>query len=62
VLVNFVVDKSGKPQHVHVVRGVGHGLDRKAIEAVSKYRFQPAMEAGKPVEVALNVEVNFQIF
>jgi len=41
---------------------VGHGLDRKAIEAVSKYRFQPAMEAGKPVEVALNIEVNFQIF
>jgi protein TonB len=62
VLVNLVVDANGHPQNVHVLRGVGMGLDEKAVEAVKLYRFKPAMKAGKPVAVELNVEVNFQIF
>jgi TonB family protein len=62
VMVNFVVDKQGLPQNVHVIRGIGHGLDAKATEAVSQYKFRPAMESGKPVPVSLNVEVNFQVF
>jgi protein TonB len=62
VLVNLWVDTNGNPSHVHVIRGVGMGLDEKAIEAVRQYRFKPAMENGKPVLVELNVEVNFQIF
>ena len=62
VLVNLIVDPQGRPQNVHVLRGVGMGLDGKAVEAVKQYRFKPAMEAGKPVPVELNVEVDFQIF
>lgn len=62
VLVNLYVDQNGLPSHVHVIRGVGMGLDEKAVEAVKQYRFKPAMENGKPVLVELNVEVNFQIF
>ena len=62
VLVNLWVDTSGNPSHVRVIRGVGMGLDEKAVEAVRQYRFKPAMENGKPVLVELNVEVNFQIF
>jgi protein TonB len=62
VLVNLIVDANGNPQNVHVLRGVGMGLDEKAVEAVKQYRFKPAREGGKPVAVELNVEVNFQIF
>lgn len=62
VLVNLYVDQNGNPTHVHVIRGVGMGLDEKAVEAVRQYKFKPAMENGKPVLVELNVEVNFQIF
>jgi periplasmic protein TonB len=62
VLVNLIVDQNGHPVNVHVLRGVGMGLDEKAIEAVKQYKFKPAMEGGKPVAVELNVEVNFQIF
>jgi periplasmic protein TonB len=62
VLVNLIVDQQGHPQNVHVLRGVGMGLDEKAVAAVEQYRFKPAMENGKPVPVQLNVEVNFQIF
>jgi protein TonB len=62
VLVNLIVDANGNPQNVHILRGVGMGLDDKAVEAVKQYRFKPAREAGKAVPVELNVEVNFQIF
>ena len=62
VLVNLIVDEKGMPKNVHVLRGVGNGLDEKAVESVKKYRFRPAREGGKPVPVELNVEVNFQIF
>jgi len=62
VTVNLIVDQQGRPQNVHVIRGVGMGLDEKAKEAVMQYKFKPAMEGGKPVAVELNIEVNFQIF
>jgi protein TonB len=62
VTVSTIVDQHGIPQNVHVTKGVGHGLDEKAVEAVKKYRFIPAKENGKPVAVYMNVEVNFKIF
>jgi protein TonB len=62
VLVYLEVNAEGRPQNVRVLRGIGMGLDEKAIEAVKQYRFKPAMENGKPVTVAMHVEVNFQIF
>jgi TonB family protein len=62
VLVNLIVDAKGKPQDVRVLRGVGMGLDEKAVAAVKRYKFKPAMEGGKPVPVGLNVEINFKIF
>lgn len=62
VLVYLQVDPQGRPQHVRVLRGIGMGLDQKAVEAVRNYKFKPAMENGHPVTVEMNVEVNFQIF
>ncbi len=61
VEVYLWVDTDGKPSHIRVVRGVGMGLDEKAVEAVRQYRFKPAMKDGKPVQVDLYVDVNFQI-
>jgi protein TonB len=62
VLVNLIIDPNGRPQNVHVLHGVGMGLDEKAVEAVRQYKFTPAKKNGKPVAVEMNVEVNFQIF
>lgn len=62
VVVSLIVDANGKPRNVHALRGVGMGLDEKAVEAVQQYKFKPALKDGKPVAVYLNVEVNFQIF
>ena len=62
VLIALIVDVKGMPQNVHVVRHLGYGLDEKAVEAVHKYRFKPAMKNGVPVPVMLAVEINFQLF
>jgi TonB family protein len=61
-LVTLVVDANGNPQNPHVIRALGMGLDEKAVEAVRKYKFKPAMVDGKtPVSVRITVEVNFRL-
>jgi protein TonB len=46
-----------------VIRTLGMGLDEKALEAVRKYKFKPAMKDGKtPVPVMITVEVNFRLY
>ena len=62
VYVSVIVDEQGRPTHVHVSRGVGMGLDEKAVEAVRQYKFKPAMLKGKPVKVAVDVNVVFNIY
>jgi TonB family protein len=47
---------------MRIVRSLGYGLNEKAIEAVSKYRFKPAMKDGQPVPVEVNIEVNFHLY
>jgi TonB family protein len=61
-MLALIVDTNGIPQNVHVVQSLGMGMDEKAIEAVSRYRFKPAMKDGKPVPVMVNIEVNFRLY
>jgi TonB family protein len=58
----LIVDDTGHPRNIRVVRGLGYGLDAKAVEAVQQWRFQPAMKDGKPVNVQISVEVGFHLF
>ncbi len=62
VLVYLQVDEQGRPTHLRVLRGLGMGLDEKAIDAVRQYRFKPAMQNGRPVAVEMNVDVTFHIY
>jgi len=61
VVLMIIVDEKGMPQNIRVVRPLGLGLDEKAIEAVQKWRFRPAMKDGHPVKVEATVEVNFRL-
>jgi periplasmic protein TonB len=61
-VIALIVDAQGYPRNPRVVQRLGMGLDEKALEAVLKYRFKPAMRAGRPVPVAINVEVNFRLY
>jgi len=62
VLLLIVVGKDGKPSDIHVRQSLGMGLDEKAIEAVSRWRFRPAMLNGQPVATQIAVEVNFRLY
>ncbi|PYS04280.1 MAG: energy transducer TonB [Acidobacteria bacterium] len=61
VVLDTIVLEDGTVKVVRVARGVGFGLDEKAIAAVVQWRFRPARMNGKPVPVALNVEINFNL-
>ena len=62
-LISLIVDAQGNPQNPRVIRTLGMGLDEKALEAVRKYKFKPAMKDGKtPVPVMITVEVNFRLY
>lgn len=61
VLLGIVITSDGLPTKIHVVKSLDPGLDEKAIEAVSAWRFKPAEKAGKPVPVSANIEVNFRL-
>ncbi len=70
--LSLVVDAEGNPQEVKVSRSLStmvdpnyraaaRNLDDKAVEAVKQYRFRPGMLKGKPVAVAIHLDVNFQL-
>jgi protein TonB len=60
-LLSIEVGADGLVRDIKVVRGLGFGLDLKAVEAVSKWRFKPATENGQAVTVSAQVEVRFRL-
>jgi TonB family protein len=61
VLLSAIVYKDGRIQIVKILRGLGLGLDENAISALQQWKFRPGTVAGEPVDVALNIEINFSL-
>jgi len=61
VLLRVAIDKSGRIEDVRVDRGIGLGLDEKAVEAVRRWKFLPGMRNGKAVATTAVVEVHFRL-
>ena len=61
-ILGLIVDADGHPRDIRITRGVGLGLDEKAIAAVKQWQFQPAMKDGHPVAVLISVEVSFKLY
>ena len=62
VVLLVVVGKDGRTYNIHVGQSLGMGLDEKAIEAVSRWRFKPATLNGQPVATQIAVEVDFHLY
>ncbi|HEV2462488.1 MAG TPA: energy transducer TonB [Acidobacteriaceae bacterium] len=60
--VALLVDISGNPQQVHVEKSLGPKYDKVVVAAVQQYRFKPALQHGKPVQVKICVGINFRIY
>lgn len=62
IILQAVVRKDGTLYNVKVLRGLGYGLEERAIEEVSKnWRFRPGTRGGKPVEVLVTMEIQFNL-
>jgi periplasmic protein TonB len=61
VWLAIIIDAEGHARDIQVVKSLGMGLDEKAMEAVSKWKFRPAMKNGRPVAVRATVQANFRL-
>jgi TonB family protein len=59
VVLSIVVDQTGGASDIHVVKSLGMGLDEKAMEAVQKWKFKPAMKGGHAVNMGATITANF---
>jgi protein TonB len=61
VMLSLVVDVDGTPSAIELVRGLGKGLDEKAVECLRKWRFTPATRHGEPIPAKATVEIVFRL-
>jgi TonB family protein len=59
--LEVVVTRDGRAGNIRVVRGLGAGLDQQAVAAVRQWRFSPARRNGGPVDVIVDVSVDFAL-
>ena len=62
VVVQFVVDKTGKVGNIQVVRSIDKLLDQAAIDVVRALpAWKPGMQNGQPVHVRYTLPVSFKL-
>lgn len=61
VVLEIVVRRDGSVGDVRVKRSLGAGLEQRAIDAVRQWRFGPARRQGSPVDVVVEVSVEFKL-
>ncbi len=61
VVLEIVVRSDGAVGHVKLLQGLGGGLDQRAIDAVRQWRFSPARRYGTPVDVIVEVAMEFKL-
>jgi len=61
VVMEVVVRADGSIGNVRVLQGLGSGLDQRAVDAVRQWRFFPAKRYGTPVDVMVEIAVEFKL-
>jgi TonB family protein len=61
VVLEIVVQSNGTVGAIRLTRGLEAGLNQKAVEAVRQWRFEPARRQGAPVDVVVEVAVEFKL-
>lgn len=61
VILQTIIDALGKVTDIRVLKGLPSGLSEAAVEAVSKWQFNPATLDGKPVAVYYMVTITFSV-
>jgi TonB family protein len=61
VLLATTVGTDGLLSDIRVVKGLGKGLDEKAVECLRKWSFKAGTRDGEPIPVTATVAVNFRL-
>jgi protein TonB len=61
VVLEIVVRRDGSVGDVKVLQGLAGGLNDRAVQAVRQWRFSPAHRQGAPVDVIVEVAVEFKL-
>jgi protein TonB len=62
VVLSATFGADGTVREIRVIRGLGYGLDEKAIEAARLIKFIPAKDVnGRAVDVRMNIKVDFRL-
>jgi periplasmic protein TonB len=61
VVLEIVVRRDGSVGEVRVLQGLAGGLNERAVQAVRQWRFTPARRLGTPVDVIVEVAVEFRL-
>ena len=62
VLLSMIVTAEGTVRDATVTQSLDKDLDKKALEAVAKWKFQPATKDGKPVAIYIAASVQFHMY
>ena len=60
--LGVVIDEKGGVQKVWILSPLGSGLDKRAVDTVQTWRFNPAEKDGKPVPFVVAIEVDFRLY
>jgi protein TonB len=61
VVLRIIVTRDGLVKDPRIKRGLCEALDKRAVETVSQWKFNPATKNGKPVSLYLIVEVSYKL-
>lgn len=61
VVLEVVISQDGLAESIKVIRELHHDLDKNAVAAVERWRFEPAQKDGKSVKARATIEVNFRL-
>jgi protein TonB len=63
VTLQVLVGADGRAQDIRIVKGIGFGLDERAMETVRGWKFVPARDAAKhPITTWVTVEAVFRLY
>lgn len=61
VFVEFIIDQQGYVTNLKIAKGIGDGCDEEAMRVLSKIRWEPGKQRGKPVKVRMTLPLTFKL-
>jgi protein TonB len=61
VVLLVMVGKNGRTQDIRITKSIDKDFDSAAVNAVRRWKFEPAKCEGEPIELEINVEIQFHI-